>query len=687
MSAISTILARLRSAIWAIDVRDDIADAIEQCYSDVSNPTLQTDALEAAIQEKIDEGEMAALTIGDGTITAAKLAANAVTTPKIADGSITQAKLDPNIDFVQVDDTLSQTGEAADAAAVGAAIDELNGSLNPYYNRRVSLDIFEIGAISITKNGWTYSSSAARIRTKENTTVHLDKGDVVGLLDYSDAMFYIGGTSDNGETYFFSGWRDQDFCANESGEFVLVVRNKTEKVQSSVNELGSLVFKSPKDNTKSLCSYNLDKEGYTVNAPTYTIAYSTVKYQKERSTDYIEVSPNTEYVYECLLHRVIDENLAIEPWLGITWYDAEKNRLGAGMEAYKDWKYGGTATSTPERRALVDIGDDNFRIFAKTKSPATAKYVALSGRTYGCAGFSFVEASKYNRSLAEEALLRSIEDRNILKSYFNGMRLKPEYLSDNKKDIIKKGVLHRGYTPTHPENTIPALVEAKRQGFYFVETDISKTSDGVYVMLHDESINRTARNPDGSAISSTVKIQNTTYADLLLYDFGIYKGSAFAGTKIPTLQEWLSACLKLGVHPYLELKRNISISDIDNIINAVHDAGLKGKVTYIGYDITQLIVIVESDPCARVGLLINGAGNETTLASMFCIDGGIGNCFLAASSYSGDSSYQLYKTNNREIEVGLIDTENDILDVPDYITGVFSNTLHAGEVIYNSMVN
>ena len=56
MSAISTLLTRLqntlstlRAAIWAIDVRDDIADAIEecgqmveQCYSDVSNPTLQT---------------------------------------------------------------------------------------------------------------------------------------------------------------------------------------------------------------------------------------------------------------------------------------------------------------------------------------------------------------------------------------------------------------------------------------------------------------------------------------------------------------------------------------------------------------------------------------------------------------------------------------------------------------------
>ena len=166
MSAISTILAKLRSAIWAIDVRDDIADAIEQCYSDVSNPTLQTEALEEAIQAKIDEGKMAALAIGDGTITVAKLAANAVTTPKIADGSITQAKLDPNIDFVQVDDTLSQTGEAADAAAVGAAIDELNGSLENQTAGTIVYDGIEginVGLIG-TYKGW-FNQATNRIAT------------------------------------------------------------------------------------------------------------------------------------------------------------------------------------------------------------------------------------------------------------------------------------------------------------------------------------------------------------------------------------------------------------------------------------------------------------------------------------------------------------------------------------------
>ena len=106
MSAISTILTRLRAAIWAIDVRDDIANAIEQCYSDVSNPTLRTEALEAALQNKIDQGKMAALTIGDHTITAAKLAQGVI------------------------DNTLATSGAAADAKKTGDELTAIKADLD-----------------------------------------------------------------------------------------------------------------------------------------------------------------------------------------------------------------------------------------------------------------------------------------------------------------------------------------------------------------------------------------------------------------------------------------------------------------------------------------------------------------------------------------------------------------------------
>ena len=125
MSAISEDLAKIQSAIYGEEVRGAIYDAISQCYSDVSNPTLQTEALEAALQEKIDEGEMAALTIADGTLTGAKLADGTIPTAKIADGAITMAKLSDDIDLdVETDTTLTQPGVPADGKAVGDALAE-----------------------------------------------------------------------------------------------------------------------------------------------------------------------------------------------------------------------------------------------------------------------------------------------------------------------------------------------------------------------------------------------------------------------------------------------------------------------------------------------------------------------------------------------------------------------------------
>ena len=77
-SKISGYLKKILSAVYGKDVRQSIHDAIMQCYDDVSNPTLNTEALEKIIQQKIDDGLMANLTIADGSITAAKLAEDVI---------------------------------------------------------------------------------------------------------------------------------------------------------------------------------------------------------------------------------------------------------------------------------------------------------------------------------------------------------------------------------------------------------------------------------------------------------------------------------------------------------------------------------------------------------------------------------------------------------------------------------
>lgn len=151
MSAISTILARLRAAIWAIDVRDDIANAIEQCYSDVSNPTLKTEALEAALQNKIDQGEMAALTIGDHTITAAKL----------ANGVIPAA-----------DATLTETGKPADAAETGRQFGLIKADLDAQDNYTVLLN----DEVPNTTQAYTFSNGKVSqvVHSRNSTAVRTD---------------------------------------------------------------------------------------------------------------------------------------------------------------------------------------------------------------------------------------------------------------------------------------------------------------------------------------------------------------------------------------------------------------------------------------------------------------------------------------------------------------------------------
>ena len=72
-SSIQQFLNKILSNRYGKDVRQAIHDGIEQCYNDVNNPDLNTKAFETAVQNKIDDGSLALMTIPDGSITKKKL--------------------------------------------------------------------------------------------------------------------------------------------------------------------------------------------------------------------------------------------------------------------------------------------------------------------------------------------------------------------------------------------------------------------------------------------------------------------------------------------------------------------------------------------------------------------------------------------------------------------------------------
>lgn len=248
-----------------------------------------------------------------------------------------------------------------------------------------------------------------------------------------------------------------------------------------------------------------------------------------------------------------------------------------------------------------------------------------------------------------------------------------------------KSINHRGYNRECPENTIPAFIMSAKKGFPIIETDLRFTSDGVAVLLHDASINRTARNADGSEISGTVNIADITYEQALTYDFGIWKGEKYAGTKIPTLAEAISVWKKAGLFAYIELE-SMTSAQIQEAVNIVKATNYSDYVTWISFNHEALAVISMIDPFSRLGFIV---GNITTdnLDKMKIIKNKYNSVFIDADILNLTSdSLGLAKAAGEAVEVWTLNSETVLNELDNYVSGVTSDNLNAQEYFKNKLL-
>lgn len=90
---------------------------------------------------------------------------------------------------------------------------------------------------------------------------------------------------------------------------------------------------------------------------------------------------------------------------------------------------------------------------------------------------------------------------------------------------------HRGASKVAPENTIAAIKEALFIGVDFIEIDVRLSKDGVPILCHDESVERTTN------CKTPLLVENMTLSELKELDAGSWFDAKFKGEKIPTLEE------------------------------------------------------------------------------------------------------------------------------------------------------
>jgi glycerophosphoryl diester phosphodiesterase len=159
-------------------------------------------------------------------------------------------------------------------------------------------------------------------------------------------------------------------------------------------------------------------------------------------------------------------------------------------------------------------------------------------------------------------------------------------------------IAHRGASGHAPENTLAAFKRALTLGATFIETDLQLTRDSRFVAMHDSSVDRTT-NGQG-------KVHDMTLAEIRRLDAGSWFGSAFAGERVPTLDEILEFSKKNDAVFYLELKPGGSWGGEHALIGALRESGEIRRAAVISFDPEILANLRRIEPTMMTGLLYDG---------------------------------------------------------------------------------
>lgn len=139
---------------------------------------------------------------------------------------------------------------------------------------------------------------------------------------------------------------------------------------------------------------------------------------------------------------------------------------------------------------------------------------------------------------------------------------------------------HRGDKEGAPENTLPAMQLAIDSDAEFIETDVQLSSDGVPVLMHDWTIDRTT--------NGTGAVWAHSYSELAALDAGGWYSHEFAGTRVPTLEQLLEIFRPSAKRAIIELKGSWTAEQARIVTSLLFAYGVQDRVVFASFDLMTL---------------------------------------------------------------------------------------------------
>ena len=198
--------------------------------------------------------------------------------------------------------------------------------------------------------------------------------------------------------------------------------------------------------------------------------------------------------------------------------------------------------------------------------------------------------------------------------------------SDNFWRRLRKNIIiaHRGYRAVRAENTLSAFKEAEGK-CDLVELDVGFSKDGIAIVIHDDTLERTTNAKKLSSFKEPFNITDYTYKDILQLDasswflesdpFGTIKNGLVKKTelkalpiqKVPTLKETLSLLKELNLPVNIEIK-NLSNTKYDNIaprliLEEIKKLNMQNNIIISSFNHSYLKAVKEIDSNIEIAVL------------------------------------------------------------------------------------
>lgn len=169
---------------------------------------------------------------------------------------------------------------------------------------------------------------------------------------------------------------------------------------------------------------------------------------------------------------------------------------------------------------------------------------------------------------------------------------------------------HQGLYGIETGNTCAGFVAAGNRSYFGIETDVHVTSDGQYIVIHDN--NTLALTGEDHVVEET---DMATLRSLTLFDRDGWQKTR-SDLKLPTLREYIRICRKYEKYAICELKNPMAPEHISGIVEEVRAEGWLEHTIFISFSHDNMVELRRLLPKAKLQYLTTACPNEALLEKL-----------------------------------------------------------------------